>query len=124
MSNPSNPFVHLELSTPDTAKAKEFYGKLFGWEFTDTDMGNMIYSTFKPSSGPGGGIFSMPGVPTCWTAYVGVDDINAATEKAKSLGATIHKGPDEIPHVGWFTILADPTGAVIALFQPKPGSHM
>jgi uncharacterized protein len=113
-----NPFVHLELSTSDVAKAKDFYGKLFNWEYTDNDMGNMIYTTFKPSEGPGGGIFAMPGAPTMWLAYVGVQDINAATEKAKSLGATIHKGPMEIPNVGWATILADPTGAAIALFQP------
>ena len=118
----SNPFVHLELSTADTAKAKAFYSSLFGWEFTDNDMGGgMIYSTFKPSSGPGGGLFSMPDMPTFWLAYVGVDDINASTEKAKSLGATIHKGPMEIPNIGWFSVLADPTGATIALFQPaKP----
>jgi len=119
----SNPFVHLELCTSDTKKAKDFYSGLFGWSFTDNDMGNnMIYSTFKPSEGPGGGVFSMPGMPTAWLAYVGVEDINAATEKAKSLGATVHKGPAEIPHVGWFSVLADPTGAVIALFQPSP-SH-
>ena len=115
----SNPFVHLELCTPDTTKAKAFYSGLFGWEFKDNDMGPMIYSTFQPSSGPGGGLFSMPGVPTAWLAYVGVDDIKAATDKAKSLGATIHKGPDEIPNIGWFTVLSDPTGATIALFQPK-----
>jgi predicted enzyme related to lactoylglutathione lyase len=115
----SNPFVHLELNTSDVAKAKAFYGELFGWQFTDNDMGNMIYSTFKPDSGPGGGIFSMPGAPTAWLAYVGVDDINAATEKAKSLGATIYNGPMEIPTVGWFSVLGDPTGATIALFQPK-----
>jgi predicted enzyme related to lactoylglutathione lyase len=114
-----NPFVHLELSTSDVAKAKDFYGKLFGWTYTDNDMGNMIYSTFKPDTGPGGGIFTMPGAPTVWLAYVGVDDINTATEKAKSLGATIYNGPMEIPNVGWATILADPTGATIALFQPK-----
>jgi uncharacterized protein len=116
----ANPFVHLELCTPDTAKAKEFYSGLFGWSFTDNDMGGgMIYSTFKPDSGPGGGLFSMPGVPTFWLAYVGVEDINAATEKAKSLGAKIHKGPQEIPNIGWLTILVDPTGATIAMFQPK-----
>ena len=121
----SNPFVHLELSTSDVSKAKAFYTGLFGWEITDNDMGGgMIYSTFKPDSGPGGGMFSMPGMPTFWLAYVGVDDINAATEKAKSLGATIHKGPMEIPNIGWSTILVDPTGATIALFQPKPGSGM
>ena len=115
----ANPFVHLELCTSDAAKAKEFYSKLFGWSFTDNDMGGgMIYSTFKPDTGPGGGLFSMPNMPTFWMAYVGVDDINAATEKAKSLGATVHKGPQEIPHVGWFSIIVDPTGATISLFQP------
>jgi predicted enzyme related to lactoylglutathione lyase len=116
----ANPFVHLELTTPDVSKAKEFYSGLFGWTITDNDMGGgMVYSTFKPDSGPGGGMFTMPGMPTFWLAYVGVDDINTATEKAKSLGATIHKGPAEIPNIGWFTVLADPGGATIALFQPK-----
>jgi predicted enzyme related to lactoylglutathione lyase len=118
----ANPFVHLELCTPDSAKAKDFYSGLFGWSFTDNNMGpHMVYSTFKPDSGPGGGLYSMPGMPPAWLAYVGVEDINAATDKAKSLGATIHKGPMEIPNIGWMTILADPTGAAIALFQPAPG---
>jgi hypothetical protein len=118
----SNPFVHLELCTPDAQKAKDFYSGLFGWSFTDNDMGTMIYSTFKPSDGPGGGVFTMPNAPTAWTAYVGVEDINASTEKAQSLGATVLNGPMEIPNVGWATILKDPTGATIALFQPHP-SH-
>jgi predicted enzyme related to lactoylglutathione lyase len=113
-----NPFVHIELATSDVPKAKEFYSALFGWTFTDKHMGDMIYSTFQPSSGPGGGIFSMPGVPTFWLAYVGVEDIHASTEKAVALGATIHKGPMEIPNIGWATILQDPVGATIALFQP------
>jgi uncharacterized protein len=116
----ANPFVHLELNTPDLAKAKAFYGALFGWQFLDNDMGPMgIYSTFKPDTGPGGGMTSMPGGNHGWLSYVGVDDINAATEKARSLGATIHMGSIEIPNIGWMTILADPTGCTIALFQPK-----
>jgi predicted enzyme related to lactoylglutathione lyase len=114
-----NPFVHLELSTPDAAKAKAFYSGLFGWSFNDKDMGHgFVYSTFKPDKGPGGGIYSMPEAPTTWLPYVGVDEINAATEKAVSLGAAIQKGPMEIPGIGWFTTLTDPTGATIALFQP------
>ncbi len=39
--------------------------------------------------------------------------------RRKSLGATIHVGPQEIPNVGWFTVMADPTGRTIAIFQPK-----
>ncbi|QHN02011.1 VOC family protein [Granulicella sp. WH15] len=113
-----NPFVHLELNTTDTAAAKEFYSGLFGWTFTDNDMGNgIVYSVFKPAEGPGGGIFSIPDMPTRWLAYVGVEDIKQSTEKAVSLGATLHIGPQEVPDMGWFSILGDPAGAAFALWQ-------
>jgi len=115
----ANPFVHLELNTPDLAKAKDFYGKLFGWTFNDFDMGvHGTYSLFKPDSGPGGGMMSMKEAPTAWLSYVGVDDIRAATDKAKSLGATILRDSIPVPNEGIFSILADPTGAMIALWQP------
>ena len=116
----ANPFVHLELATQDVAKAKEFYGKLFGWSFQDNNMGEgMVYTMFKPDSGPGGGLFSMPGAPTAWTAYVGVDDIRASTAEAKSLGAHILRDVTEVPGHGSMSILVDPTGATIALWQGK-----
>jgi predicted enzyme related to lactoylglutathione lyase len=116
----ANPFVHLELNTPDLAKAKAFYGELFGWQFQDMDMGpSGIYSTFKPDEGPGGGMTSMPGGMNGWLSYVGVKDINESTEKARALGATILMGPHVVPDVGSLTILTDPTGCNIAMFQPK-----
>jgi hypothetical protein len=115
----ANPFVHLELNTPDLAKAKEFYGKLFGWSFNDMPMPEGVYSTFKPDSGPGGGAMSMKDAPTGWLAYVGVDDIKAASKKAADLGAQVPINSQEIPNVGWFSVVIDPTGQRIALFQPK-----
>jgi predicted enzyme related to lactoylglutathione lyase len=115
----ANPFVHLELNAPDASKAKAFYSALFGWQFQDMDMGPAgIYSTFKPDSGPGGGLTSMPGNHG-WLAYVGVEDIHASTQKARSLGASVSIDSHEIPNVGWMSILTDPTGCAIALFQPK-----
>ena len=117
-----NPFVHLELNTPDLAKAKAFYGAMFGWQFQDIDMGpHGIYSTFKPAGGPGGGMMAMPDGFPGWAAYVGVDDVRTCTDQARLLGATIVIDSQRIPDVGWFTILNDPTGVTIALFQPKPG---
>jgi len=50
---------------------------------------------------------------------VHVDDVVASTAKAKSLGANIMRDATEIPGVGSFSILIDPTGAALALFQPK-----
>jgi predicted enzyme related to lactoylglutathione lyase len=123
MQAAGNPFVHMELNASDPAKAKAFYGEMFGWEFLDNDMGEMgTYSTFKPTEGPGGGMFSTPGGHPGWLAYIGVSDIKASTEKAKELGATIHVGPHQIPHVGWMTILSDPCGCALAIFQPAEGS--
>jgi hypothetical protein len=116
----AKPFVHLELNTNDLKKAQAFYGELLGWKFDDMDMGPMgIYSTFKPDSGPGGGMYAAKDMSQGWLAYVGVDDIKAATEKAKSLGAQVFIESQEIPNVGWMTVMNDPTGSRIALFQPK-----
>jgi predicted enzyme related to lactoylglutathione lyase len=112
--------VHLELNTTDLKKAQAFYGGMFGWQFQDNDMGPMgIYSTFKADSGPGGGVYASPQGDKGWLAYVGVDDIKAATAKAKSLGAEICVDSQEIPNIGWMTIMNDPTGSRIALFQSK-----
>lgn len=116
----SQPFVHLELNTPDLAKAKAFYSGLFGWTFDDQNMGPAgTYSMFKAGEGPGGGIFSMPGAPTekAWVPYVGVEDLKAATDKGASLGATVVMREQVVPGHGIFSILVDPTGAPIALWQ-------
>jgi predicted enzyme related to lactoylglutathione lyase len=118
----ANPFVHMELNTPDLAKAKAFYGELCGWKFDDVDMGPAgTYSTFKPDSGPGGGIFTMPGAPTekAWLPYIGVENLKSATDKAISLGAKALMREQEVPGHGWFSILSDPTGAHVALWEPK-----
>ena len=115
----ANPFVHVELNTTDLDKAKEFYGKLFDWKLEDVP--EMGYTMIKVGEGTGGGMMKhpVPGAPSAWLAYVMVDDINAGTAKAKSLGATVMKDVTEIPGVGWFSIFTDPTGAALALFKPK-----
>jgi hypothetical protein len=61
----------------------------------------------------------MPGAPSMWLPYVGVDDINASTAKAKSLGAKVIIDVREVPGHGHMSVLSDPTGATIALWQPK-----
>jgi predicted enzyme related to lactoylglutathione lyase len=43
--------------------------------------------------------------------YFQVDDCDAATKKAQSLGATVKMGPQDIENVGRFTLMTDPQGA-------------
>ena len=117
----ANPFVHVELRTDDPAKAKAFYGKLFGWKLDDVPMGPDTYTTIDVGDGgTGGGITRSPnpGSPSWWLAYVAVDNVADATKKAQSLGATIKSDVTEIPGVGSFSVIADPTGALLALWTP------
>ncbi len=117
----ANPFVHVELNTTDLGKAKTFYGQLFDWTLEDMPMAEGTYTVIKVGEGTGGGMMThpVPGAPSLWLPYVGVDDIDASTQKAKSLGATVLKDVTEIPMVGWFSVILDPTGAALALFKPK-----
>jgi uncharacterized protein len=119
-----NPFVHVELNTTDVDKAKKFYGQLFDWELEDVKMGpSGTYTMIKPGKGTGGGMLKhpMPEAPTIWLAYVEVDDVGAATEKAKSLGAKIVRDVTEVPGAGWMSIITDPTGGTLGLWKPKSG---
>ena len=118
-----NPFVHVELSTTDLGKAKSFYSQLFSWQLQDMPMGGgASYTLIGVGEGTGGGMMThpMPGAPSMWLAYVLVDDIHASTEKAKSLGANILRDVTEVTDMGWFSILVDPTGAMLGLWQAKP----
>jgi uncharacterized protein len=118
----SNSFVHVELNTTDLSKAKSFYGALFDWKLEDVPMGAMgMYTTITVGGGVGGGMMThpMPGQPSFWLSYVNVDDIKAATAKAKSLGANIIRDVTPVAEMGFLSILMDPTGAVLGLWQEK-----
>ena len=119
----ANPFVHVELNTPDPEKAKVFYSKLFQWQLEDVPnsaIPDSAYTMIKVGTGTGGGIMKqVPGGPSGWLAYVEVDDIHAATEKAKLLGGKVMKDVTEVMGMGWLSFIQDPTGAVLGLWKTK-----
>ena len=61
----------------------------------------------------------MPDEGSSWLAYVEVDDIKASTRKAETLGAKVMKDSMEVPNMGWLSIIIDPTGAMLGLWQTK-----
>jgi uncharacterized protein len=119
----ANSFVHVELNTADPEKAKAFYSKLFQWQLEDVPnpaVPDGSYTLIKVGTGTGGGIMKqVPGGPSGWLAYVEVDDIQAATAKAKSLGGKVMKDVTEVMGMGWLSFIQDPTGAVLGLWKSK-----
>lgn len=125
---PAGRFCWDELMTPDPDSAKRFYGAVVGWQSEDMPMQEMTYTLWKrpgalgPDGKPrqaGGLMKSPPGVPhPFWCSYVLVDDCDASAARAKQLGGTVVMAPTDIPNVGRFATLIDPTGAAISILAP------
>jgi uncharacterized protein len=105
-----DPVVHLELHTPDLAKAAAFYATLFGWEPESVRTYTAI--------GPGRGVVECPTPRPLWLPYVGVPEIGAATERAADLGASVLLSPREGP-AGWRSVVSAPGAGQVALWQQK-----
>ena len=59
------------------------------------------------------------GVPSHWTPYVRVADVGEAARRAVALGGTLLAGPMLVPGVAHVSLILDPVGARIGLWQPS-----
>ena len=113
-----------ELMTSDPEVAKIFYSELFGWQMHESEldlMPGVKYTEIETGGKRIGGIFKMGeecsqggAIPSHWMSYVAVDDADAIAAKCTELGGTVCVPPTDIPGVGRFTVVTDPTGAVIS----------
>lgn len=113
-------FCWYELNVHDTEAAKKFYPALFGWEVG----GSPEYTEWKNGDKHIGGMMQIQkewgDVPPNWMGYVMVADCDASTAKVKELGGQAYMGPQDIPNYGRFSVVADPQGAVLGLYQSAP----
>lgn len=127
MSNRQSNFVWYELMTTDTAAASAFYGQVVGWTAKDAGMPDMSYTIFSAGENSVGGMMDLPdmvrqsGGGPAWVGYISVDDVDAGAAALAKEGGAIYRPPSDIPGVGRFAIVADPQGAVFALFKTNEG---
>ena len=110
-----------DLSTPDQEHASLFYRDLFGWKIVQGENDPSGYLHIVNGEEFIGGIPPAarrnPNIPPHWLAYFAVSVCDATAAKAKDLGATFHLAPMTLENVGRMAVLADPQGAVFAIFQ-------
>ena len=110
-----------ELDTTDTAGAQKFYTGLFGWGAKVSPE----YTEWQKNGTSIGGLMKIPKewgpVPPNWLVYFASDDVDATAAKAAKAGGKTIVPPSNIPDMGRFAVLADPQGAVFAIFRPAPG---
>jgi predicted enzyme related to lactoylglutathione lyase len=119
----NNSYVWADLSTSDRLGAKKFYEGLFGWNITpgqgkDESTYLHIMSGEQAIAGIQPDVMRKPGVPPHWMPYFMVADADGATAKAQELGAAVYAAPMMAGEGLRFSVLADPQGAVFALFSP------
>ncbi len=111
----------VELSSPDVDASKRFYGDLFGWSADRDplpDSGG--YCMLKQHGlnvarlGP-----AQPGSPPAWTGYVTMPDADQTAAAVERAGGSVLLPPMDVEGVGRAGIFADPTGAVIAVWEPR-----
>ena len=117
-------FSWVQLGTSDPAAAKRFYGALFGWQFNDMPAGPGMTYTFCELGGKSvGGLFATQemgaGIPTHWMPSINVRNADEIAKRVTQNGGKLLQGPSDVLDVGRSAALADPTGARVAIWEPK-----
>jgi predicted enzyme related to lactoylglutathione lyase len=112
------PVVHLELHTRDLPTARDFYARLFGWQPERIETEHGSYLALGLGGPLGAGVVECATERAVWLPYVQVDRIDLATDRARTLGATVLLEPREGP-AGWRSVVSGPDSAQVALWQPK-----
>jgi uncharacterized protein len=113
--------VHLEIPAGDTAKAREFWSGLFGWEFQAYEGSPSEYLMTRFSDTTGGAIMAAEGAKRGPRVYFDVDDINAGVSRVKELGGESGDAMP-VPGMGWFATCTDNEGNDFGLWQTDPSA--
>lgn len=108
--------AHLEIPSTDLDKSKEFYIKVFGWDFKPFGKGYLLFNNHK-------GIMVglrhvekvLKGDSTVFHVYV--EDIEDKLKIAESSGGSIKRSKTVIPAMGWYALINDIDGNTIGLFE-------
>ncbi len=117
--NIPNTLIWNELQTRDSAGAKDFYGKVFGWTYDSDPNG---YIMCKADGRIQAGILQMdeewpPDVPNNWNVYFMIANLDASVAKVSELGGNVMVPPTPAGELGKFAVVQDPQGGVFTIMQ-------
>ena len=123
---PQGAFSWADNTSTDPAAAKAFYMDLFGWGAFDVPIGgDMFYTMFQNQGQHAAGFAGMmpemqeQGIPSHWTNYVSVDDVDSFVDVVTAHGGAIIFGPMDVFDSGRMLQITDPTGAQLGLWQAR-----
>ncbi len=118
-------FMWNELATTDPEACKRFFREVLGWSVRSVGEDGR-YTVWLSGDEEAGGMLKMEGpewqgVAPHWLSYIAVDDVDAAAARVGEHGGEVKVAPFDVPNLGRVSVIADPTGAVVALMSPAEG---
>lgn len=108
----------LDVSLPDVERGAAFYAAVLGWEVVDPGPGSGGYRIAQVDGRAAAGIGPVVGgAPPAWTLYFATDDADATAARVVAHGGTLLLAPGDVGGNGRMAVAADPSGAVIGLWQ-------
>ena len=114
--------VWTDLTVSDAEQIRDFYAEIVGWEPEAVDMG--AYSDFTMNDADGVAVAgechargTNADLPRQWLMYVIVQDLDRSTTRSTKLGGEVLVPPRAMGDTGRYSVIRDPAGAVVALFQ-------
>lgn len=117
-------FVWREIMTKDAAASTRFYTEVLGWKTETAPMPDgQAYTMLKAGEQGVAGLMQVPdpNMPSFWTGYVSVADVEDTAKRATAAGGKILAGPMDAGGFGRFVCIQDPQGAVINGWKGSQG---
>ena len=113
----------IDLSSPDIDESVGFYSTVLGWDVPESEnpeeTGGYRQAMVNGRSAAGLMPQMQEGQPTAWSTYISVEDADATAAKVKDAGGQAIVEPMDVMDLGRMAVFADPTGAVVGVWQPK-----
>ena len=117
-------FCWVDLAATDADCAKSFYAKLFGWTAVEQPANGGSFTRLQASGQDVGSLYQLSRVnlekrvPSHWTHYVRVADVEDAARRAVLCGGEVIVRPFAVPGMARVAVIVDPVGALVGLWQP------
>ncbi|MGF1662600.1 MAG: VOC family protein [Kineosporiaceae bacterium] len=117
---PAGTPCRADLASPDVGAARDFYGAVLGWSFTESgeEYGGYLMADVAGSSVAGIGP-QQDGSPNAWTLYLASDDADATAAAVTPAGGSVVVPPMDVGDLGRMIIAADPSGGAFGVWQAR-----
>ncbi len=117
-------FCWVDLAATDAARAKDFYGQVFGWTPHEQLANGGSFTRMRLSDQDVGSIYQLQrahrdhGVPSHWTPYIRVDDVDNVARRVVFRGGKVIVRPFVVSGIAQIALVLDSVGAQVGLWEP------